>query len=258
MKKKIAMILPNYKGGGMPKVAETISVNLDESKYEQTLIILSSDTEKRYKFNGESINISKSGKNLISKILINMNRTSRLRKIKKEQNYDAVISFGVQSNVLNIITQNKEKVICTEHNIKSIENRTWGIKGKIYNYLMKKYYNKSDRLVAISKVMKKDLKDNYGIKDVEVIYNPHEINHIVQKAREKIEDEHNHLFYSGPVLITVGRLSHAKSQKSIIKVMKEIVVNTPTAKLLILGEGELKDELKEMVKKLNLENNVFS
>ncbi|MCT2347465.1 glycosyltransferase [Bacillales bacterium AN1005] len=256
MKKKVAMVLPNYKGGGMPKVCETISLNLRPEEYEQTLIILSSEKEKRYKFAGKSINISPSGNSLISKLLINFTRIGKLKKIKKEWNFDTVISFGVQANIFNIITKNKETIICTEHNIKSIENKTWGFKGKIYDFLMRKYYNNSDQLVAISEVMKVDLEDNYGIKDIEVIYNPHNIEEVKRKSNESIDDRYKELFLDGPVLISVGRLAYAKAQWSMIRVMEKIILKFPTAKLLILGEGELKNELQELVRTLGLEENI--
>lgn len=258
MKKKIAMLLPNYKGGGMPKVAENISLNLDEDKYDQLLLILSNEKEHRYDFNGEIKHISPSGKNLLSKLYINLKRLPQLKKIKEKEKFDVVISFGVQANIMNIITKSGEITICTEHNIKSIENKTWGFKGKIYDLLMKKYYNKADYLVAISEVMKLDLIKNYNIsQDIQVIYNPHVIEEVMRKSKEEVDLEYLDLFNNGPVIITVGRLVYAKAQWALIRVMKKIVDNYPNAKLLILGEGELKDKLIEMAKSLNLQDNIF-
>lgn len=55
----------------------------------------------------------------------------------------------------------------------------------------------------------------------------------------------------------VGRLGYQKNQKFLIQVFSELVKIKPNTKLVLLGDGNNKDELKELVKTLGLEDKVL-
>ena len=59
-----------------------------------------------------------------------------------------------------------------------------------------------------------------------------------------------------PTLIFVGRLHPQKNLKSLIKAVSQVRQEIPRIRLLIVGEGDLKKELQEQVKRLNLNKNV--
>ena len=62
---------------------------------------------------------------------------------------------------------------------------------------------------------------------------------------------------SGPLLCTVARLSRQKGLEFLIRSMKEIVRAFPDAALLIVGEGELQGELKNLTSELGLASHVI-
>jgi len=80
-----------------------------------------------------------------------------------------------------------------------------------------------------SKGNAKDLTNNFNIKKVDIIYNP-----------------------DGFIFVTVGRLDNGKNHELIIKAMQDI-----DAKLYIIGEGELKNNLELTIKSLELKDKVF-
>ena len=79
------------------------------------------------------------------------------------------------------------------------------------------------------------------------------ISEINLKKKEKIES----IFNKHKFIINVGRLTKQKNQKFLIDGFLLIKKKYSFLKLLILGKGELNDNLKFYVKKLKLENDVF-
>ncbi|MDT0148380.1 glycosyltransferase [Priestia aryabhattai] len=257
MTKKIGFLLPNFAEGGMPKVASNILCGLDDHDYEKHLILLDKGSEIKYEHGAQVTFAVNQGKSKIGKVFAYLNRIRAVRKIKQNGNFDTVISFGVTSNIINIVTKSGEKTISTEHNIKSIENKTWGFFGKIYDVLIKLFYNKSDEMIVISKVMKQDLIENYNIrKDITIINNPHIINTITQKSAEPLSKEEEALFKDKATLVTVGRLTYAKGHWHLIRVVAELKKSIPTIQLLILGIGEMEEDLKRLTEQLGVEENV--
>ncbi|MEO1781201.1 hypothetical protein BAU18_000780 [Enterococcus diestrammenae] len=57
--------------------------------------------------------------------------------------------------------------------------------------------------------------------------------------------------------VTMGRLSPEKNQVNLIKAFAQFVKNEPEARLYLLGDGILKNELLETIAELNVENEVF-
>jgi len=56
--------------------------------------------------------------------------------------------------------------------------------------------------------------------------------------------------------VGVGRLETVKGHKYLISVFKEVVKKIPNANLILLGEGQLRQEFEAQIKKENLEQNV--
>ena len=79
------------------------------------------------------------------------------------------------------------------------------------------------------------------------------INEILKKKRESI----NEYDYKKKYFISVGRLTKQKNFDYLIDEFKFFFNNNSDYNLLIFGEGELKDELKDKIKKNHLNDNVF-
>lgn len=77
-------------------------------------------------------------------------------------------------------------------------------------------------------------------------------------------NEETHLQYkrslfpdvTGPIFGNVGRLSAQKNQSFLLDIFSEITGESPDARLVILGKGELLGELKEKAKRLHVEDRV--
>ncbi len=122
--------------------------------------------------------------------------------------------------------------------------------------LIKLLYPKADKVVTVSEGVKKDLVVDFRVpeQNVEVIYNPLEIEKNQQLAQEKVT-EHPWFTDNIPIIINAGRLSGEKGQKYLLEAFK-IVRQQVNCRLVILGQGGKEQELKELVVDLGLVNDV--
>lgn len=103
--------------------------------------------------------------------------------------------------------------------------------------------------------IKEVLISKYGInpEKISVIYNPKDIEAIREISQETVSEE---IFSNEhPVLITAGRLSFEKGQWHLIRVFSELRKVIP-AKLVICGVGPLEQKLRNLVRELEIEDDV--
>ncbi|MSU02125.1 glycosyltransferase [Tissierella pigra] len=254
--KNIAIIISSLKGGGAERVASNITINLSKEKYKVYLILFDS-TSMEYSYGGELIDINiKANNNPISKVLNFIRRYFKIKEIKTQYKIDISISFLGGPNLLNILTKGKDKVVVSVRGYTSRKSK--GIYPKLGKYLIKKTYNDADAIVGVSNLIKHDLVTNYNIEEKRVltIYNPYDLKKIEMLSKEKIDDVYENI-YKEKVVITVGRLNHLKGHWHLIRAFKKINDSNKDIKLVILGEGELREYLQSLIDDLNLSNNVF-
>ena len=80
-----------------------------------------------------------------------------------------------------------------------------------------------------------------------------EVRKFKELKKKKIENQITGTKY----IINIGRLSNQKNQSFLIKAFKKILEKDNSFDLIILGEGELKNELKILSKKLKIDNKIF-
>ncbi|MEZ0322725.1 MAG: glycosyltransferase [Hydrogenothermaceae bacterium] len=123
-----------------------------------------------------------------------------------------------------------------------------------YRFLMKKILSKLDWITAPSQAILNDVKKAYFLPEEKLEILPNFINFdkISQLAQEEIEED-----IPEEYILNIGRLDYQKNHILLIKTFKKIVEEFPDEKLLIVGDGELRPQLEELVKQLSLEKNVF-
>lgn len=255
MKKNIAILIPTLANGGAERVASNLSLYLPE-EYER-YIILFDGSKIDYPYKGNIINLNLvSAKNPVSKLILLIKRIIKVREIKKNHNIHFTISFLESPNVINIFSRYKDRVIVSVRSYRFKLPR--GFWGKLYKSLIKVIYNRADTIIAVSKVIKANLVKNFGIKDstVKVIYNPYDVEKIRFLMNEELEAEHKDIFKNN-VIVNVGRLTEAKGQWHLIRAFKLVKEEIPDVKLVIIGDGELKEYLVNLANDLSLEKDIF-
>lgn len=77
-----------------------------------------------------------------------------------------------------------------------------------------------------------------------------------ETSRKEIRDKY-HIKESDYVIGMVGRFQEQKNHSFAIKVIEELVKTYPSAKLLLVGKGDLFDSMSRLVKQMAIEDNVI-
>ncbi len=237
-------MIEHLKGGGAERVICELSKELSKN-FDVTLLIFE-DRGTTYKHCNKVININIPGNsNFIKKIINFYKRYKIVRSIKKKEQFDACISFINTANLVNVFTGGKN-VICSIRTVMSnvIRNR---VSIKLWSVIL----NRADIVVSLSNYVKQDLIDNFNICENKIItiYNP--CSKAKSRAFEK-QLEPGRL----PIFISVGRCVEAKGQWHLLKSFSLLLRSGVKARLIILGEGPLLDELKNLAIKLNIDKSV--
>ncbi|GAB6065120.1 glycosyltransferase [Aquifex pyrophilus] len=235
--------------GSGPKIAEMLARKFKKRGHEVFFIIQKDLVERANEF---PIILLKE-KNEIT-------RAYELGKVLKEINADICFGFMRPMSVVMGIT----KLLYPSHKtlfIGSIHNNDNYIKyGKAlyipYRVLLKFVLEMLDGIVAVSRGVKEDIERTYFIKKkVRVFYNPVDVENLIELSREEIPEEEERIFEK-PVIINLSRFVKQKGLPHLIRIFKKVSEELD-ARLVILGDGEMREEVEKMIRDLKLEDSVF-
>lgn len=246
---KLYFLINSLAGGGAEKVAIRLSEHLPVSAF----ILLESDvkynTDKPIFFLG---NHSTKTSPIIKTLSIPTYAYKLSKFIEKNS---LVVSFLERANFVNIISKlfKKHRAIISVR----MDQQTGhvGLR-KMNKLLVRILYPKADLIIAVGYGVKESL-INLGIEEekIKVIYNPYPIDEIRELAKEPLGSYEE--IFKHPILITAGRLTKPKGQWYFIRVFKALKEKHKDLKLVILGEGELKDYLVGLSEELGLKTYVW-
>jgi glycosyltransferase involved in cell wall biosynthesis len=260
MKMKILILVDSLKvGGGSDRVAAILGSALHDEGYEISYLTLM-DGNPKYKFKGDYYTLNETdiySENNIKRVFNLLKHSPKIKRICKDLNIDTVISVGDPANFQAVLSRwlfrNKIHLIITQHISPEIH-----LNSKIKVKLIKFFYPKADETVCVSKDMERILNESYSIQNTQTIYNMMDIEKNIKLSREELPDNYKELFKGNHInFINVGRLNKQKGQWFLIRSFRKVVDKHENARLFILGEGTLKNELEDLINKLNLNENVF-
>lgn len=225
-------------------------------------ILLNTDKNIQFQYRGNIISLNipepKSRTNLLYQGWVLFKRLYSLYKLKRKKCYKACISLLDSANIANIITGKKNcKVIIT-----AIINMSRSADISVYKYvvfpLIKIFYNHATKIVAQNCAIKNDLIEHFGIKEelFTVIHNGIDISSIEKISSIELLKDEKEWFSREYTIISAGRLTYAKGQWHLIRSFSRVVQKIPNARLVIFGQGELKDYLQSLVLGYHLEDRV--
>jgi glycosyltransferase involved in cell wall biosynthesis len=249
MNNHVAFLINSLAGGGAEKVAIRLSEHLPVSAF----ILLERDV--KYKTD-KSIFFLSNHSAKTSPIIKTLSIPTYAYKLSDfiEKN-SLVVSFLERANFVNIISKlfKKHKAIISVR----MDQQTGhvGLR-KLNKLLVKILYPKADLIIAVSYGVKHSLV-NLGVEEekIKVIYNPYPIDEIRELAKEPLGSYEE--IFKHPVLITAGRLTKQKGQWYLLRVFKALKERHKDLRLVILGEGELKNYLVGLSEELGLKTYVW-
>ena len=170
------------------------------------------------------------------------------RKINLIHAHNATAWFyGTWASILSGVS-----LVYTEHD----RSFPTPIRLKYLHYILGKF---TDRIVAVSEIIKENLKKYEHIKNVKVIYNgidpdlfkPASAEEKILKKKELGLNENDF------VLGNVGRMDYWKNQRILIEILPALKKISPQIKLILVGGGEEEQNLKHLAIKKGIENDVI-
>lgn len=246
--KKIVIVINSLESGGAERVVSNL-LNSWVDKYDCYLILIHNkvfyDLDEKIKILHLNEVDTKSG---IRKFFALPILSYKLSKIIKEHKFDKIISFLTRANYINVLSNIfvKHTSIISERAMPSLQYQ-FGLSSKINKYLIKQIYPRATLCLTNSQGNMLDLKNNFGVSNLDWIPNPFDLDKI-----EKLSMENVRIRKEKFTFVTVGRLDNGKNHKLIIDAIKNL-----DAELWIIGDGVLKENLIEYIKDLKIENKVF-
>lgn len=194
-----------------------------------------------------------------------LTRPFKLKKIIEDPRTVAVISGGYSQNInlglAGMLSSRKRlssvKLIGVSHTAMARMRRGQTYKLP-YRLFSKMILERLDHMVAVSRLVKKDLMDALFIKEdkVKVIYVPVNRNKILEMSAEEVEPEIQKLFDENRVIINTSRFTDQKRIDLLIRIFSMVRGVEDRVKLLLIGSGEEEGKLKRLVNELRLDKDV--
>lgn len=253
---RIAVLLPNLAGGGAERVALTLAGTFVRAGVAVDMVL--------GRAQGELLGEVPAGVNTVDLDV------GRLRSLVptfacylRQERPDAVLAVMQEVNCAAVLASIRSRswhgrVVLSEHSnpvahMRSLPN----LRGRWFaRRFVRTLYPRADGLIAISQGVADAVTAIVGARhcDITVINNPVDAAAICARASEPVD--HPWLKDGGdPVLIAVGNLKPAKDFSTLLRAFEELRQRR-RARLIILGEGDERNRLRSLVKKLGIEDTV--
>ena len=247
MKKEIVFFMPSFEGGGVEKNIRIIANYFASKNAKISLITASKKVKKKFAKKIEFIspvnNIWDKQRRFIKFIICIYFLFKNYRKNKK------INVFCFQSNILCILFC---KIFGLKIIIRPNSSPTGWSKNYFKNFIFSKILKLSDYIIVNSYDFKKELKSKFNL-DSKCIFNPLNIEEIRKLSNEKVKFN---FFKKNKInLISIGRLVDQKDHMTILKSLNHLKKKC-NLRLLILGEGDQRENLLNYIYKNNLKDMV--
>jgi len=230
-------------GGGAERVASQQTKMFQEIGFNVFVITLH-DSELSYPIVGEllSLGFEKiSSCNVVHKLIGHY----RIRQFLKTNKIDVIIDHRNRSSILNEYTYK----FYSYFNIPVIYYvHSYVIKKYIpgNNFFVKQIFNRGKKIIAVSNEIKLKLKNEYGLKNVKTIYNFIDVFAFKGGNKELAPLDYEYVLFYGRIIDEV------KNLRLLIAAYTQSVLPENKIKLKIIGDGQDRNILIDLVKKQSL------
>ena len=249
LERKVLIVIGSFKIGGAEKMAINIGEALLKNGYDVNFAIQKPIFQIPHSIEKSRIHVL--NKNLdSSKYFHHTNNIFRIAILGRKFKPDVVIGFTYFSSFLSCFTFCKNIIGTFDVNPYALGKK----RHRIADFVCK--WKGVKRIIGPSKGTVEEITEARPIfrEKFMTIYNSvdfERLNHLAGDS-EQIEQ----LIYKKPYISAMGRLSEQKNFSLLISSYAKSEINK-TLNLIIIGDGSLKDGLKEQITDLNLKDKVF-
>jgi glycosyltransferase involved in cell wall biosynthesis len=262
MKKNVMFIIPSLSGGGAERVLVNLLGNLDRSRFAPFLVIF----DDRNDYPGEiPSDVETASLHSLDKrgIRGHLRLIRAISLLMKRQKPDVICSFMEYANHLSSLAKRisrcRAPLFFTQHNMMSFSYRPGRLRSArlIRSILKHLLYPPVEGIICVSEGVREDMITNWAAprEKTRVIYNPFDVNKIQRLSQEPVADIGQR--EGENIVISCGRLTEQKNYHLLLRAFSIVVKELPSARLLILGEGELKGILQDYAEQLGIAERVI-
>ena len=234
---KIAFLIANLNGGGAERAVSNLSLAMERSGHEISVILFDA-RDITYPHGGKIIDLNSHPKDsILGKALTIFSRVKKLKRIYKQQQFDAIFAFMEGSGIPSVLAS-KQTIVSVRDNIQSLS--------AIYKPLLPYIYPKAKKVVACANAIEDELLETYSFDNTTTIHNMVDIKQAIQRSKEPLA-----LDQTRPFLLSAGRLVPQKGYDLLIEAYANSQAKN-TMDLLICGEGDDRVKLQALVDKKDL------
>jgi len=254
---RVAVIVDSIKhGGGAEKNAALLATLLARSGVDVTLFTFYS-FKNEYACDCSRVSLNEQPKNtFIKKTAKALHRLQKIKRFCVQNNISHVIAFLDEASTYALLTRlllfNRSKIIVSVR----VDPTFCSTRSKL---IIKILYPLAHRIVGVSLVIERILREQFRLSNVLTIYNPVDQDLVKEKMNEPLPPAYRHLgqLSRGPMFVNIGRLREQKGQSHLIDILAKFVQRFPSAKLIIIGEGAERGNLQKKIVSYGLEKSVF-
>lgn len=247
-KKKIFFLLPNLKGGGAERVFLTLAEQITKAapNWKVVLVVFSSE--------GEYYPLVPKGIELHDLHCPRARHAFwKLHKLCRAERPDVVLSTMQATTVfflVRLFLWQKPVFLSRLENLYSFDVQNLS---RIARRMFRLALEYCDYVIVPAMGMVEDLLKNTSLSKERIvqIYNPVDIIKV-----ERLAAEPSNLSLQHPAIVMCGRLTKQKGYPYALKVFVQVREKHPDTHLYILGDGEERESLQELIKQEHLNNSV--
>lgn len=242
--KKIAIVIGDLgMPGGAEKVAADLATEFHQRGYDVTVITFEEKNKSGYlQTPAKHLHVSMPSRegSILSQLALLAQRVWAFRQVFQREQFTHIFSFLESANIPCALAS--PLTLVSVH----IDPDEWTERQK---KIIKFAFKRARAVVALTNSMQTKLETNLQLNNVVRIYNPVMTNLVHQRAKE-------HIAINKPFILAVGRLNALKRFDRLIAAYAQAKI-AETCQLIILGEGELRQDLEKQIKVYGLQNRVL-
>jgi len=258
MGKRIALFYVGQRFGGVEKIFSDLSFFLNKHGHECFLFVMD-NREAAFPFAGKMQRICFSMKGDFKVTYFTVIQSFfALNHYKRKYKIDITISALELCNMLNLLNFSKSKEIVTFHNHKFQYEITPIFRDKVMERVLKKVLNKSSAITGVSNALCERVVSHYNFppERVKTIYNSFGVSKISEVAKKPLPAGYEK-FMTKNTFVTMSRFVEQKGLHKLILAFSLLQKEVSDAKLIMIGDGVLKDGLVMLADSLGISEHVL-
>jgi glycosyltransferase involved in cell wall biosynthesis len=254
MKKKIVFITLSLEGGGAEKILSRLVVNLHN---EFDIVLVTFYRKGRYL--EELLSLPGLEYHCINAEHGNtLSFAIRLRRIIKKTSPNKILSFLYYPNIVTYLSQVglRTPMLFSERSNHRFY-LTNSFKHKIWNWLLHKAYRKATSIITVSNESKSAIASDFRVPEIKIhtIFNGLYFPLLDKLKNEQVTDFNTDKDIS--YILAVGSINKAKNYPLLIESFSILHSRHERTRLIILGKGELENEIYELITLLKLREVIY-